>query len=125
MSLYFLCALFIELVGDGIMLLAVDCVLGVLNGPATLRVELADFLEFARVSAILSDELSGDCERLRGVHFELWTRSTECLMAKTHALNVKAILVTDILETIFTIVPTGSAGTSVVPFLTGVHCAGQ
>jgi hypothetical protein len=53
-----------EIITDGVVLLAIDGVHGMLNGLAILGVKLFDVCELAIVGAIISDELSSDSDWL-------------------------------------------------------------
>jgi hypothetical protein len=72
----------------------------VFNLLAILDVELPHFLEFARVSAVFSDELSGDSNWLCAVTCVFGTRTEEFCVSKTVGLNVATILVTDAIESL-------------------------
>jgi hypothetical protein len=70
------------------------------NGLPILVVQLLHFLQFARVSVILSDELCCDLNWLGGVNLEIGAWTEELLVSKTIRLHIAAILVTDTLESV-------------------------
>jgi len=102
---------FAEIIRDAVMLVSIDFVLAVLDGLAILRVELPNCIDFARISAIISDELCGHRDWLLGVDFEIrpWTPQFLIQAGNPSGLHVTAILVADTLETICTVVTTVSA----------------
>jgi len=63
--------IFAELIRDAVMLVSIDVILAVLDGLAILCVELSNCCDFARISAIIGDELRGHRDWLLGVDFEL------------------------------------------------------
>jgi len=77
-----------------------------LDGLAILGVELFDFSQFTLISAIISDELSRDSDWLCAVNLEVGARTKKVLVAQAVGLDVTAILVTQTLEAVRTIVAT-------------------
>merc|ERR1719361_116404 len=63
------------------------------------------------ISAVVGDELRGDCDRFGCVNLEVGTRAKKLLVAQSIRLNVTSILVAQALETIWAIVTTISTFT--------------
>merc|ERR1712070_1033127 len=95
-----------EVIGDGVMGLSIDGVGWVLDGLAVLLVELPHFDKFARVGAIVCDELRGHCDGLSAVNLEVGAWTKEVVSAQSVRLDVTTVLVTQAAEAIFTIVTT-------------------
>jgi len=112
-----------ELVRDGVVLVAIDGVHGMMNGLAVLSVKLLDLLELSMVGAILGDELCGDLNRVARVDGEMRTRSPELLLTKTVWLDVTTVLVTHALEAVWAIVAAiMSFAAGLLINIAGMHC---
>merc|ERR1711953_1421216 len=92
------------IISDSLVLVSIHGVAGMLNGLTILRVKLLYFHKLTVVCAVIRDELGCHSDRLRRINLELRPWPEEILVAKTVRLNVTAILVTETLETIRTVV---------------------
>ena len=82
-----------EIITDGVVQVAVDSAHWMLNGLAILNVKSLHLRELAIVSAVVSDEPSGDSDRLRRVKCESRARSPELFLAEAVGLQVTSIFV--------------------------------
>ena len=90
------------LVSEGIVLVGIERVLGMLDGTTILCVELLHSNQLAGVGASSSDKLGGDCHWLGCINLVLAARTIESLALahETGVLDVATILVTDTLESV-------------------------
>jgi hypothetical protein len=93
-----------ELIGDGVVGLAVDGVSRVLNDLAILLVELLHFGKFAMVGSISSDELRSHGDWLGAVNLELGSSTKEIVDTQPVGLNVTSILVAQAVETVVALI---------------------
>jgi len=93
-----------EVVSDGVVLLSVDRVRWVLNGPAILLVELLHLNKLTVVGAIVGDELRGHRDGLGAVNLEVGAWAEEIVGAQPVRLDVTTVLVAQAAEAVLAIV---------------------